>query len=779
MEISLPGREVACTLGLHPCHWPPHRWDAAQPEQQHGGGWAAILCAMWNQLCHALTGNGAATTEGDGRYTAQQRKHAVATVRGLIGRQCQAGILDLFLRAYPEVGKAVDSAAPQRTSQLEALLDRLGKRHQLDWRGTDPYFGSTPAGRTPRAAEEPAGPPWALFAEDWDVEPVDRLVAGKAGIQVVQSAWDVPEAAAMAGPEPSVPQALVTTTEEQVGPRPAQRVTVRMHRTVAGQEELRSFPAFLHQLAPRHAVQQKRETKTVQLVSGPETRVVILEAAAGTLHPELRKHLKDGHPRAAKNMLAAWAGMADPVPASPQDVFGVRQVTLHDGPGWRLHARVEQAHELHWLRASGVGGLYARPAGGGDAYKVIWQPPGDHLQAEALRRRHEVMRGFAGLAQGRSGLGARYVAGDEDAARTATGAPVGDRWQLQGLPPSVSSSDIEQILEALSWNATVLEDTKRVAGGLATVDVRAKDGPSEREIYLPHGTPRRAWLVLINPPMHQKKRTAAVGVPPTLHTAAQSWAAVAARAAGQTSGTAPRPAAGLNRAGSSPAPTTQASSQRRGAVTKATREADPWASASSAMEVDAGGRRPRPTAADSHAAKRQRNRDNKPLPGGAHLGTTPWPAAQPQPPRQPWQEEKEWWEDQQRRDDEEWGEEEWNAPTQRDSSSLDHRQEGDGGRTGRGPPGPGYEDHWVEDFPLAQPSPPAGQSHSTSAAPELRAHGCQRRGEAQKTAPQEPYEQFHDLIGQAKREIMEAVKGLLAETVLPQLQRMQPPNGTA
>ena len=167
------------------------------------------------------------------------------------------------------------------------------------------------------------------------------------------------------------------------------------------------------------------------------------------------------------------------------DVLDIWQITEHP-QGYRLRARVHQA-QLHPLfRISGQHGVYINTPIGTGNYSLAWLKPGDNQKevthAAALETLASITEHLGLIRKDRTTFAIRCHTDHLIKIRQALKQETADLWRLTGLPIDFQIADIDAVLKAIDWKATVQSSSRHCRKGLAMWTARAEQAPKAHRI---------------------------------------------------------------------------------------------------------------------------------------------------------------------------------------------------------------------------------------------------------------------------------------------------------
>ena len=99
-----------------------------------------------------------------------------------------------------------------------------------------------------------------------------------------------------------------------------------------------------------------------------------------------------------------------------------------------------------------------------EPFKVTWDS--DLTMIDEARKRYQGTPGFAGIIMGKSTLGIRISDKVFDAAMQYLGKPLGDQFEVRGVPLGATEDVIEDLLLQAGWQAQLISGFRRSGQGL-------------------------------------------------------------------------------------------------------------------------------------------------------------------------------------------------------------------------------------------------------------------------------------------------------------------------
>ena len=142
---------------------------------------------------------------------------------------------------------------------------------------------------------------------------------------------------------------------------------------------------------------------------------------------------------------------------------------------WMAHVRVKRGQLEPWLAADLPFGI-ALPAELAELHRIVWDQ--DVTTFAAARKRYLETPGFSGLVLSKTGIGIRIESCHHEAALQHLGKPIGDLFELRGVPLEATVDTVREVKAHVGWEATLQETFRRVHQGQAIYRLRASSPPS-------------------------------------------------------------------------------------------------------------------------------------------------------------------------------------------------------------------------------------------------------------------------------------------------------------
>ena len=369
---------------------------------------------------------------------------------GRDSKRCRAILLDLGLR----YGLARQNGAPPaevRATSAPPVATRnvSGDR---EWK--------TVAARRPPVTSSQK---LELLQEDWSVPALAELPFDAPGICIASSQTEAEAMARRLG-KPAHPAAIVSLHPVSSARASSQATFRALATDQTGRVKEKTLTGFLNQLGDQDVHTTRNVIKLEAVTDKTASFKAIVKAKKQFLDA------KQWSTITAIKDKRSWMQYLTTLKLQCVDFWDVRQ----DDTTWSAAIRIKKADAKQWLTIPAPFTL-ALAGAEAEGYKVTWDA--DSLTVNAARDRYVSTPGFAGIIAGRDSLGVRIVDSAYDSAVTYLGKPLGDVYEVRGVPLHATESVLEPLLEQASWPVTFVHGFRKVVRGAAIFKVRAVSPP--------------------------------------------------------------------------------------------------------------------------------------------------------------------------------------------------------------------------------------------------------------------------------------------------------------
>ena len=455
-------------------------WSAVyanHPDLQGGGKGAGEGDSVGQALGHLRKFGALSLAPQHARILLQAKPSLVQSVlatedpnalRGLISKQANKAHLPLQVDAQKSTPVARGSSVPPVRKDGSAA----NRSRSLPTKGK--------GGRNVSDQKSPDDPVPILFQVDWDVPIVQDLWPGQQGVTVASSMSQVQslltrwkgaqgKACIVALDKSSFPDVRQKQCMVNLGLK--QGIGFVVKPTLAWIIQVGDSEVMPKNVAPTISIAPRHDSSIV-------TAVV---AYKDSVTKALQKEIQD------KKAMAIKAHLASVLPndlAHRLDAFKFRE----DDDSWFCLVRFPTTALQDILRTSGLDGVFLRsPREHESQFGLLWLQGDLSTDADLARKSLEKLPEHLGLVRGKKGLGYRVPRDRLAAARQAQGQDPNPMFLVEGLPPEAVPEDIEEMLKKCSWEAKVIEDSRRMSRGGAVWKVRAPNAPPTNAVQLAFG----------------------------------------------------------------------------------------------------------------------------------------------------------------------------------------------------------------------------------------------------------------------------------------------------
>ena len=399
---------------------------------------------------------------------------ALTTAKRAVGDAQRPAQIRLLLRGEPGLVERINKNANDVPRCKQIILD-LCRRYGM---GTTAQSGPPPISM-PKQASAAASPPvrkttpvartapaalHELLEQDWSVPIVKEITFNAPGIYFPTTQADAVSLIKRLGrPDHAVGVLCIRPIPEAPHCQP---LTFRALTTDSqGRVRERALQGYLNQPGQQHVAYRDN---TVHIPKLPESSVsvkITLRSAAKHLNEQQWQTLRQIKDR--KSLQA----LVDEKRLHLIDMWDLRQ---EDGE-WLAQVRIKRGQLEAWLAADlpfgvGLAGDLA------NLHRIIWDP--DLRTLNEGRKRYGDTPGFCGVVVSKAGIGARIESASFSAAMQHLGRPVGDLFEIKGVPLSATADTVREVIDHISWPATLQESYRKVQQGQATYRLRAEVPPT-------------------------------------------------------------------------------------------------------------------------------------------------------------------------------------------------------------------------------------------------------------------------------------------------------------
>eukprot|EP00971_Amphidinium_carterae_P351914 6492335-Amphidinium_carterae.2 len=243
---------------------------------------------------------------------------------------------------------------------------------------------------------------------------------------------------------------------------------------------------WVHQLSAEEVIPVSPPNEIAISISGTDSSSCIISACVDVVslsHQDVEEAIT--RPAKARQIIASLLPKAlagDPL----LDVFKLSRVS---GRWINALLRVKNTHVDEYLRVSGVGALWLNtPRHLTDSSRVIWMKEAGSstvpMPLDEVRTKHSLLPQPLGIVAKPGGTSSvwsyaiRVRVQDYQAAQRMLAVDPKETFYIRGIPTGVTEKDMQEIISQMQWDATVVEGSRRVFRGKASMAAKAGAPPS-------------------------------------------------------------------------------------------------------------------------------------------------------------------------------------------------------------------------------------------------------------------------------------------------------------
>ena len=318
-----------------------------------------------------------------------------------------------------------------------------------------------------RAIPKPDDVKYSLETAEWNVPQVEELVPGKPGIRFCATQECAREQIRKLK-ETSAPAAILVkdrlqdrTDEEQV--------VFQVIKGTDGESQRVAVWGFLYNLG-KGKVEHKSDIAEITVEGKSRTITLLAETTSDFVDTACWTGITEGKLGSFRKVIYG-ACAEDPAGLQRTDVVDVFKLAKA-GKVASVIVRLKADAVEKAMRASGKHGVFFRPLGSlAQQYQVTWLKGELAHNAQAANEQVKQLQanGALGLALRPGGLGIRATCDRASELRDALGrGPAQTRWLVSNVSWECSDTDVAEILQAATWDATPLHPLRTRGGAKAS-----------------------------------------------------------------------------------------------------------------------------------------------------------------------------------------------------------------------------------------------------------------------------------------------------------------------